>query len=159
MMDWQIVSIAAPSFIGGIIAAAGIARWHERREDSENVLAAYRWGDQWKARYDAIFGPRVSRVECIDEYGREYVAYGVRVRDYALQDEGQTLKVFLETRPHLPLYPRIGEYQTVELVDLEPTGGIYVEPWGSGKLTTDEQRALLDGLTEAGALTNPDTKD
>lgn len=147
MMDWQIVSVAVPSFIGGIIAAAGIARWHERREESENVRAAYRWGDQWKARYEAIFGPRVSRVEVIDEHGREYVAYGVRVREYLLQDEGQTLKVFLETRPHLPLtIPSMANRMKAYIDNLEPMGEIaVVRPWAIGHLS-DEQREALRHL-------------
>lgn len=140
MFDWYVTTaLVVGAFMLGAVVSAIIAERHEAREDSENVRAAYRWGDQWKARYEALFGPRVSRVEIIDEHGREYVAYGVRVRSFELQDESQTLKVFLETRPHMPpgmysdpkRHPRWGAF------DLEPTGEIAVVPWG----VTDEANA------------------
>jgi hypothetical protein len=37
---------------------------------------------------------KVTRVEIIDSTGRAYVKYGVRV-EIALQDDGRTLKVFV----------------------------------------------------------------
>lgn len=38
----------------------------------------------------------VTRVEVIDEHGRSYVHYNAGVVKYSLQDEGTTLKIFIE---------------------------------------------------------------
>ena len=37
----------------------------------------------------------VTRVEVIDEYGRSYIHYNAKVVEYSLQDDGQTLKIFI----------------------------------------------------------------
>lgn len=39
---------------------------------------------------------KVNRVEVIDENGRSYVKYRVESVEFSLQDDGQTLKIFLE---------------------------------------------------------------
>lgn len=47
---------------------------------------------------DAVYGDmteKVTRIEVIDETGRAYVRYGVRV-ELDLQDEGRTLKVLVK---------------------------------------------------------------
>lgn len=38
----------------------------------------------------------VTRVEVIDEEGRSYTKYGVIKTELVIQDDGQTLKIFLE---------------------------------------------------------------
>jgi len=37
----------------------------------------------------------VTRVEVIDEHGRSYIHYNAKVVEYSLQDDGQTLKIFI----------------------------------------------------------------
>lgn len=37
---------------------------------------------------------KVTRLEVIDDTGRAYVKYGVKVLELSLQDDGRTLKVF-----------------------------------------------------------------
>lgn len=39
----------------------------------------------------------VTRVELIDNEGRQYVQYGVQQVKFQLQDDGRTLKVFLDS--------------------------------------------------------------
>lgn len=41
--------------------------------------------------------PRVTRVEVIDSSGRAYVAHGLENVRMDLQDEGRTMKIFVET--------------------------------------------------------------
>ena len=40
--------------------------------------------------------PRVTRVEVIDSSGRAYVAYGLENVRMDLQDEGRTMKIFVD---------------------------------------------------------------
>jgi hypothetical protein len=44
---------------------------------------------------------RVTRFEVIDEHGRAFVRYGVAV-ELSYQDDGRTLKVFVQARAGAP---------------------------------------------------------
>ena len=42
----------------------------------------------------------VTRVEVIDDNGRAYVGYGLESVSHSVQDDGQTLKIFVENEKH-----------------------------------------------------------
>lgn len=42
----------------------------------------------------------VNRVEVIDEHGRSYVHYNAGKVEYSIQDNGRTLKIFIESGNH-----------------------------------------------------------
>ena len=46
--------------------------------------------------YDQIEFPRVTRVEVVDHNGRSYSEWNIHSVKASIQDDGQTLKIFLE---------------------------------------------------------------
>jgi hypothetical protein len=43
-----------------------------------------------------MFGDKVTRFEVIDNKGRSYVKHGVKDLSFQIQDDGTTIKVFLQ---------------------------------------------------------------
>jgi len=62
---------------------------------------------------DALLGGKLkleptNRVEVIDEQGRQYTNYGCGEVELSMQDEGRTLKIFLENEKKNPMLHRTG---------------------------------------------------
>ena len=47
-------------------------------------------------RENIMFSNKVNRFEVIDNKGRSYVKYGVKDLSFQIQDDGTTIKVFLQ---------------------------------------------------------------
>ncbi len=46
----------------------------------------------------------ITRVELITQHGRQYVAWDIKHASIMLQDEGKTLKLFVEEKLNVPNY-------------------------------------------------------
>lgn len=68
---------------------------------------------------------KITRLEVIDEDGRQYVNMSVIGMEFSFQDDGKTLKLFVDTDKHAVLNNRLQSQSLDELTKLSQELGMY----------------------------------